>query len=118
MASKITSTVNPMTYITNIEHSMFVPGVTENDAWNVIAQLKNSPAGWDHFPAIVAKKCINGYITPLTHVINLSLTQGVFPSELKLASLVPIYNKMHARRCAYFFVCTYKTYLYAHNKFF
>ena len=40
------------------------------------------------------------YITP---VMNLSLTQGVFPSKLKLASVVPIYNKMHARRCAYFF---------------
>ena len=53
-------------------------------------QLKNSSAGWDHFPAIVAKRCINGYITPLTHVINLSLIQGVFPSELKLARVVPI----------------------------
>ena len=69
-----------------------MPDVTENDVWNVIAQLKNSSAGWDHFPAIVAKQCINGYITPLTHVINLSLIQGVFPSELKLARVVPIYK--------------------------
>ena len=29
---------------------------------------------------------------PLTHVINLSLIQGVFPSELKLARVVPIYK--------------------------
>ena len=29
------------------------------------------------------------YYTP---VINLSLTQGVFPSELKLATVVPIYK--------------------------
>ena len=92
LASKITSTLNPMTYISNIENSIFVPDVTENDVWNVIAQLKNSSAGWDHFPAIVAKQCINGYITPLTHVINLSLIQGVFPSELKLARVVPIYK--------------------------
>ena len=90
MASKITSTLNPMTYISNIENSIFVPDVTDNDVWNVIAQLKNSSAGWDHFPAIVAKQCINGYITPLTHVINLSLIQGVVPSELKLARVVPI----------------------------
>ena len=57
LASKITSTVNPMTYISNIEntYSIFVPDVTENDVWNVIAQLKNSSAGWDHFPATVAK---------------------------------------------------------------
>ena len=92
LASKITSTLNPMTYISNIENSIFVPDVTENDVWNVIVQLKNSSAGWDHFPAIVAKQCINGYITPLTHVFNLSLIQGVFPSELKLARVVPIYK--------------------------
>ena len=47
LANKIISTVNPMTYISNIQNSIFVPDVTENDVWNVIAQLKNSPAGWD-----------------------------------------------------------------------
>ena len=31
LASKITSTVNPMAYISNIENSIFVPDVTEND---------------------------------------------------------------------------------------
>ena len=45
LASKITSIVNPMTYISNIENSIFVPDVTENDVWNVIAQLKNSSSG-------------------------------------------------------------------------
>ena len=54
LANKITSTVNPMTYISNIENSIFVPDVTENDVWNLKAQLKNSSAGWDHFPAIIA----------------------------------------------------------------
>ena len=29
------------------------------DVWNVIAQLKKSSAGWDHFSAIVAKQCIH-----------------------------------------------------------
>ena len=58
LASKIASAVNPMTYISNIENSIFVPDVTENNVWNVIAQLNNSSAWWDHFPAIVAKQCI------------------------------------------------------------
>ena len=31
LASKITSTVNSMAYISNIENSIFVPDVTEND---------------------------------------------------------------------------------------
>ena len=36
LANKITGTVNPMIYISNIENSIFVPDVTENDVWNVI----------------------------------------------------------------------------------
>ena len=29
---------------------------------------------------------------PLTHIINKSLKEGVFPSELKLAKVVPIFK--------------------------
>ena len=32
------------------------------------------------------------YISPLVHILNLSLKQGVFPSELKIARVIPIYK--------------------------
>ena len=42
-------------------------------------------------PTFVAtKKCINGYIEPLTYLINTSFTEGVFLKELKLSRVVPI----------------------------
>ena len=38
------------------------------------------------------KQCINDYITPLTHLINLSINEGTFPDDLKIAKVIPIYK--------------------------
>ena len=59
---------------------------------NTILSLKNSSPGYDEFPAFIAKQCIDNYIVPLTYAINMSLMEDIFPSELKLAKVVPIYK--------------------------
>ena len=38
------------------------------------------------------KESIDNYIMPLTHNINKYLREGVFPSELNLAKVVPIFK--------------------------
>ena len=55
-----------------------------------ILSLKNSIQGWDEFPTFIAKRSIDNYIIPLTHIINKCFSEGVFPSELKLTKVVPI----------------------------
>ena len=55
-----------------------------------ISTLKNYSAGWDEIPTSMAKKCITGFIEPLTYLINKSFSEGIFPTELKLARVVPI----------------------------
>ena len=40
----------------------------------------------------MAKKCIDHYIEPLTYIINNSIQEGVFPSELKFARVVPLFK--------------------------
>ena len=57
-----------------------------------ILSLKNYRAGWDDIPAFVAKQSIESYIEPLTYLINRSFTEGIFPTKLKLARVVPIYK--------------------------
>ena len=59
---------------------------------NVIHSLKNSSAGHDEFPTFVGEQCVDSFIDPLTFLINFSLRSGVFPSELKLARVVPIFK--------------------------
>ena len=40
----------------------------------------------------VAKQSIDSYIEPLTCLINRSFADGIFPNELKLARIVPIFK--------------------------
>ena len=43
----------------------------------------------DELLPFVSTACIDKFIEPITHMINESLKSGVFPSELKLARVVP-----------------------------
>ena len=54
--------------------------------------LKNSSPGWDNFQSNVIKDTSDLLLLPLTHLLNLSITQGVFPDELKIAKVIPIFK--------------------------
>ena len=59
---------------------------------NVISSLNNSSAGYDEMLASIPKKCIDEYITSITYLVNLSISQGTFPNELKLAKDILIFK--------------------------
>ena len=40
----------------------------------------------------IIKKVIEGIAKPLTHVCNLSLQTGKFPSKMKIAEVIPLYK--------------------------
>ena len=42
--------------------------------------------------ASILKQCIDIYIDSLIYLINLSINQGIFPSELTIAKVIPIYK--------------------------
>ena len=54
--------------------------------------MNNSSPGHDELPPFVAKACMDELVEPITHMINESLKSGVFPSELKLARVVPFFK--------------------------
>ena len=60
-------------------------GYISDEIKNIIVSLKNSSSGWDDIHSKVLKRSYNYYIQVLTHIFNLSLTQGIFPQELELA---------------------------------
>ena len=49
-----------------------------------ILSLKNSNAGWDNFPALLAKQSMESYIEPLTCLINRSFLEGTLPNGVKV----------------------------------
>ena len=71
---------------------MAIPNYYENDVTLAINSLQNSSPGWDNIPTLIAKHVIYSYIKPLIFLINQSLTEGVFPDELKLAKVIPVFK--------------------------
>ena len=81
-----------MSYINSVEHSIVITDISYTEVTQVISTLKNSSAGWDQLTTLKAKDCVNGNIELLTYLINTSFTEGIFPIELNLARVVPIFR--------------------------
>ena len=40
----------------------------------------------------IIKQCIDIVSTPLAHIINLSISNGIVPDEMKIARVIPLYK--------------------------
>ena len=80
-------------YISSVlHHSMLILPVDNNEIINVVKSLKETCAGHDGIIAKVLKITYNSFVEPLCHVLNLSLTNGYFPDQLKLSQVVPVFK--------------------------
>ena len=79
LASNITCSKDPLTYVNGFANSILVPSVICMDGRTVISSLKNSIPGFDGIPSFVENQCIDNFIEPLTYIINMSFIEGVFP---------------------------------------
>jgi hypothetical protein len=82
--------------VSNITHNpnfMFLVPVTEEDVLKVTSKLKGKfSAGYDEIPDNRVKQCIQFIKEPLTFIFNLSLCSGIFPNQMKIAKVRPIYK--------------------------
>ena len=56
-------------------------------------QKNKLSSGYDELSTSLLKNIINVVVEPLVHIINNSLKFGIFPDQLKLAIVVPVYKK-------------------------
>ena len=71
---------------------LVVSSVTENEIEKIIENLKESSCGWDELRPRIMKFIKQSVKIPLNHISNLSFQTGVFPAELKIANVVPIFK--------------------------
>lgn len=82
------------TNITRIEKNIFLKPSNRNEVYNTIMELKNlNSVGEDEIPIKLLKHTANELSEPLTKIINLMLTTGIFPDKLKIAQVKAIYKK-------------------------
>lgn len=74
-------------------NSMGLLPCTETEVSNIIAGLKTDCAvGWDGVSTKILKLAKHILIPIITHICNLSLTTGIFPTSLKKALIHPIHK--------------------------
>ena len=71
--------------------SIFLKTLTLEEVEKLILLLKDSSSGWDDMDAKI-RKTYRFYLLILVHLTNLSLKEGIFPSQLKLARVVALFK--------------------------
>jgi hypothetical protein len=93
LAQKIPNTeISPLSLIQRNPRSIAIEPVDTQEVIRIVSALKNASAGCDGVHSKVVKETLHFYLTPLTHVLNLSLTQGFFPDSMKISKIVPLYK--------------------------
>ena len=78
---------------TQIEvNSIFLSEVTANEISQILGSRKNGAAGYDEINACLLKLVSPFIAEPLMYLCNQSLSEGLFPMELKLANVIPLYK--------------------------
>ncbi len=77
----------------NNKFSLFNIPLTENEILEATASLKDKKTlDFNGISSYFIKKTISSYVTPLVHIFKLSFSQGVVPSQLKIAKVIPIFK--------------------------
>ena len=88
-----TSHKHPNDYISyNASNTFSLEPVTENEICKIIGTFKDSAAGWDGIKPGIVKHIKEIVCIPLKHICNMSFQSGIFPIELKIANVVPIFK--------------------------
>ena len=87
------STIDPLSYIKGSDYdTIFLKPVDEEEVLKILPLIKSDTPGYDDISGAVIKDSIKYYLDPLVYIFNLSLSQGIFPCELKIAKVVPLYK--------------------------
>ena len=82
-------------YLRNpVQHSLFFHDISEEEINTAICNLKNSNStGYDDFTTKFVKLSSSILAPALIKIFNLSVHTGIYPDNLKMAKVIPIFKK-------------------------
>ena len=98
IANKLTSqlptpTHNASSYLKNrINKTFFMNPIKKEETSKAVTKLKYNGKGSKTISTLVLKDNINRISEILTHILNICVTGGYFPNELKTGCITPIYK--------------------------
>jgi hypothetical protein len=83
-----------MCYLTSeVKETMFLYPTCEIEVMNIVNSFKNKKScGFDKITMSMLKLWLPNILIPLVHILNLSLSTGIFPSKLKIAKIIPVHK--------------------------
>ena len=80
-------------YMSKVNSEMENKPITVNELKEAFYSLKtNKSTGYDDISYNVVKNCFGELCDPLLHIFNLSSSSGIFPDNLKIGKVTPIYK--------------------------
>ena len=94
LAGKIPNVgASPVDYMGQpLANSIFLSEVTTNEINQIFGSVKNGAAEYDEINACLLKLVSPFIAEPLMYLCNQSLSEGLFPTELKPANVIPLYK--------------------------
>ena len=81
-------------YLSPHETFMGEANLTDDELKEALRSLKpNKSTGYDNISSNVVNETSDIFFTSLMYIFNLSLQQGTFPEDLKIAKVSPVYKK-------------------------
>ena len=89
------SSVSPKSFLRgNYIESIFLNPATNEEICEISKTFQSGKApGHDGVQMTTVKQFISFISEPLTHVINLSLSTGIVPANMKIARVIPVFKK-------------------------
>lgn len=72
----------------------FKPATTD-EIKKIINCTKTTQCSLDPLPTKIVKECIDALLPVITKIVNLSLSQGIMPTQLKKALVIPLLKKIN-----------------------
>lgn len=90
-------------YPTSYPQSMFMPPTTPQQIISTIRGLKNTnTVGYDEIRTKIIKQSSTVIAPHLSFIINMCITEGIFPEKLKLTVINPIFKKVNREDIQYY----------------
>ena len=84
---------SPLSYLgIRLTETIYLASVNEKEIGQLIKSSKDTAAGFDDLNSMCLKISSQFLVKPLTHICNLSLSQSIFPEQLKIANVIPLYK--------------------------
>ena len=85
--------IDPLSYIDRLPNSFVLNNTDESEVLNIIKSFKSKGSHIKTIPPFVFKLIADLIAPIISNLINASFKEGIFPSILKLARIIPIFKK-------------------------